>query len=155
MPEVGRTQTRITLLPMAKKKKKTDTESTKSQELSENDPLNFEESLSEVESIVSQLESGSLGLSESLEQYETGIRQLKRCHELLDAAEQRVSVLAGFDVDGNPIVSPLSDEDSGRGTSRKANTRGKAKSKKQPTTEQTNIDNSDGSESPESDEQLF
>jgi exodeoxyribonuclease VII small subunit len=69
--------------------------------------LDFEASLAEVEQIVARLESGELGLSESLQQYETGIKQLKRCHGLLDAAEQKVSLLSGFDADGNPITEPL------------------------------------------------
>ena len=67
----------------------------------------FETSLADVEKIVARLESGDLGLSESLQQYETGIKQLKRCHALLDAAEQKVSLLSGFDADGNPITEPL------------------------------------------------
>lgn len=69
--------------------------------------IDFEESLSEVEQIVSQLESGELGLTASLEKYERGIRRLKQCHEILNAAEQRVSVLSGFDADGNPMLEPL------------------------------------------------
>ena len=67
----------------------------------------FEASLAEVEQIVARLESGELGLTESLEQYEKGIKQLKRCHGLLDAAEQKVSLLSGFDADGNPITEPM------------------------------------------------
>ena len=69
--------------------------------------LDFEHSLREVEQIVARLEGGQLGLSESLQQYEMGIKQLKRCHALLDAAEQRVNVLAGFDAEGNPVLEPL------------------------------------------------
>lgn len=69
--------------------------------------VDFEQALEAIEQIVSKLEGGQLGLSESLQQYELGIRQLKRCQELLDAAEQRVSVLAGFDAEGNPVIEPL------------------------------------------------
>lgn len=69
----------------------------------------FETSLTDVEQIVTRLEAGELGLTESLQQYELGIRQLKRCHALLDAAQQRVSVLSGFDEDGNPVTEPLAD----------------------------------------------
>ena len=71
------------------------------------DQPDFETSLAEVERIVANLESGELGLSESLQQYESGIKQLKRCNKLLDAAEQRVSQLAGFDADGNPVTEPF------------------------------------------------
>jgi len=68
--------------------------------------IDFEESLDEVESIVSQLESGELGLSESLQKYEQGIRELKQCQSLLDKAEQKISKLSGFDADGNPVTAP-------------------------------------------------
>lgn len=71
--------------------------------------LDFEQALQEVEQIVSRLEGGQLGLTESLQQYEVGIKQLKQCHQLLDAAEQRVSLLAGFDADGNPVLESLGD----------------------------------------------
>jgi exodeoxyribonuclease VII small subunit len=98
---------------MAKKKA-----AAKSKQQQTSNDLDFEQSLREVEEIVSRLEGGQLGLSESLEQYEVGIRRLKRCHELLDAAEQRVSVLAGFDAEGNPVEEPLQEASEGR----KANT---------------------------------
>ncbi len=108
---------------MAKKKKNSsETESLASDDSS----LNFEQTLAEVESIVGRLESGNLGLSESLEQYEAGIRQLKHCHQLLDGAEQRVSLLAGFDADGNPIHESMSPEES-RGSNRKAAPSGRSK----------------------------
>ena len=88
---------------MAKKK------SSKSRSDSEENHVDFETSLAEVEQIVARLEGGELDLTESLEQYESGIKHLKRCHALLDAAQQRVSVLSGFDADGNPVTEPMSD----------------------------------------------
>ena len=66
--------------PSQSKKSETDDAAADSQQ------LNFEDSLLQVEQIVARLEGGQLGLSESLEQYEAGIRKLKRCHQLLDAA---------------------------------------------------------------------
>ena len=74
---------------------------------SSDDGPDFEASLAEVERIVADLEGGNLGLTESLQQYETGIKRLKRCHTLLDAVEQKVSLLSGFDADGNPITEPV------------------------------------------------
>lgn len=71
------------------------------------DKMDFEDALSEVEQIVAELETGDLGLTESLGQYEVGVRRLKQCHAMLAEAEQRVSVLAGFDADGNPVTEPL------------------------------------------------
>lgn len=78
------------------------------------DELDFEQSLLEVEQIVARLEGGQLGLAESLQQYEMGVQRLKNCHLLLDAAEQRVNVLSGFDSDGNPILEPLGEGSAGR-----------------------------------------
>lgn len=70
----------------------------------EADETTFEESLASLEKIVAQLESGELGLGKSLEAYEKGIGQLKKCHQLLAAAERRVEILSGVDADGNPVL---------------------------------------------------
>lgn len=69
--------------------------------------IDFENALGEIEEIVSMLESGDLGLTESLVHYERGINRLKQCHQLLEAAEQRVSLLSGFDADGNPVTEAM------------------------------------------------
>ena len=87
---------------MAKKKPKTSSIADNSDDKS----FDFQESLGEVEGIVSQLESGELGLTASLQKYEQGIRELKQCQTLLDAAEQKISQLSGFDADGNPVTAP-------------------------------------------------
>lgn len=87
---------------MAKKKSKTSQNAVKA----DDNNFDFEESLGEVEGIVSQLESGELGLTASLQKYEQGIRELKQCQALLDAAEQKISQLSGFDADGNPVTTP-------------------------------------------------
>lgn len=72
----------------------------------------FEDSLAEIERIVVQLESGELGLAESLERYETAVRRLKTCHKLLEQAERRITILAGFDADGTPVTESFEgDED--------------------------------------------
>ena len=69
----------------------------------------FEESLAELEKIVSQLESGKLGLSDALSQYEAGVGYLKACHGQLEQAERRIELLSGVDAEGNPIVEPFND----------------------------------------------
>lgn len=94
---------------MAKKK----ATSPKSAAPKPNKSVDFESSLAEVERIVMQLETGELNLTESLGQYELGIKRLKQCHQVLEAAEQRVSQLAGFDADGNPIHQSLDDSTAG------------------------------------------
>ena len=44
----------------------------------------FEESLTELQSIVSELEDGSLGLEASLARFERGVGLLRACHVILD-----------------------------------------------------------------------
>lgn len=70
-------------------------------------PVDFEAALAEVESVVQQLESGDLGLSESLAQYERGIQKIKLCHQVLEQAENRISVLTAVDEDGTPSTEPV------------------------------------------------
>lgn len=109
---------------MAKKKptrpERQKSTSRKTGKLVTDDGPDFENSLAEVERIVAGLESGELDLTESLQQYETGIKQLKRCHAMLDSAEQKVSLLSGFDADGNPITEPIDVSSQRSGTGRSA-----------------------------------
>lgn len=53
----------------------------------------FEESIKELEKIVAALERGDVGLEESLDLFEKGIKLSKACNEMLDKAEKKVSVL--------------------------------------------------------------
>ncbi len=53
----------------------------------------FEQSIAELEEIVSQLEGGNVTLDESLELFEQGIKLSKGCQKMLDAAEKKVSIL--------------------------------------------------------------
>ncbi len=53
----------------------------------------FEDSLAELEKIVSELEAGERPLDESLALYERGMASLKQCHQILDKAEKRIRLL--------------------------------------------------------------
>jgi exodeoxyribonuclease VII small subunit len=53
----------------------------------------FEKSMQHLEKIVGQMESGELGLEESLERFEQGIRLAKSCQDTLANAEMRVEQL--------------------------------------------------------------
>jgi exodeoxyribonuclease VII small subunit len=64
----------------------------------------FEDSLTELEKIVAELEGGKLGLSDALARYEEGVRHLKGCQQLLEMAERKIELLSGVDADGNPIT---------------------------------------------------
>jgi exodeoxyribonuclease VII small subunit len=50
----------------------------------------FEKSLQQLEKIVGHMESGELGLQDSLEQFEKGIKLAKVCQDTLANAELRV-----------------------------------------------------------------
>lgn len=67
----------------------------------------FEAALADLGEIVTKLESGALGLSESIAAYERGVGILRRLHEELAVAEKRVSVLVRIDEDGRPVLAPL------------------------------------------------
>ena len=75
---------------------------------SEPQAVTFEVGLAQLGEIVARLESGSLGLSESITAYERGVTILRQLHEELAAVEQRVSVLVRIDEDGRPILEPSS-----------------------------------------------
>ena len=63
------------------------------QKNSDSKPASFEDSLRELEEIVSQLEAGERPLDESLALYEKGVAALKNCHTVLDKAEKRIRML--------------------------------------------------------------
>lgn len=56
--------------------------------------LSYEEAVLQLESIVKQMESGNLMLSESVKVYEEGIRLIKYCEEELNKYEKLISSLA-------------------------------------------------------------
>ena len=53
----------------------------------------FEESTTELEGIVSQLEIGEITLDDSLKLFEQGIKLAKNCRKKLDDAEKKVKIL--------------------------------------------------------------
>ncbi|QPG06597.1 exodeoxyribonuclease VII small subunit [Salinimonas marina] len=53
----------------------------------------FEESLSELEAIVTQMESGDLPLADALQKFERGIALSRQSQQALEQAEQKVKVL--------------------------------------------------------------
>lgn len=54
----------------------------------------FEQAIAQVEGIIDRIESGELGLEESIAEYERGIALLARCRTVLAQAEQRVEELS-------------------------------------------------------------
>jgi len=56
-------------------------------------PLKFEDALSRLETIVTELEKGDLPLSDSLKIFEEGIKLSKNCLKMLDDAERKVAIM--------------------------------------------------------------
>lgn len=56
-------------------------------------PQSFEESVAQLEQIVAAIESGQIGLEQSLAKYEQGMELVKRCRAILDNAEKRIEQL--------------------------------------------------------------
>jgi len=59
----------------------------------------FEETLSALELVVEHLERGRLTMDESISWYEAGLGLMRRCSQLLEQAELRISALDA----GNPV----------------------------------------------------
>lgn len=55
--------------------------------------LTFEESLCELERIVSDLEQGDVSLDEALKQFERGIKLVRNSQGKLEQAQQKVAIL--------------------------------------------------------------
>lgn len=69
----------------------------------------FEKSLQQLEKIVARMESGELGLEESLAQFEQGIKLARTCQDTLANAELRVEQL--IEKNGLQQTVPLEDLD--------------------------------------------
>jgi exodeoxyribonuclease VII small subunit len=58
-------------------------------------PASYEAALTELEALVSQLESGQLPLDQLMAGYQRGAELLKFCRSKLDAIDQQISVIDG------------------------------------------------------------
>jgi exodeoxyribonuclease VII small subunit len=55
--------------------------------------LDFEQSLTDLQSLVERLENGELSLEDSLTAFEQGVRLTRDCQAALSQAEQKVQIL--------------------------------------------------------------
>lgn len=76
----------------------------------------FETSLAELNELVNRLESGALGLSDSIGAYERGVAILRHLHEQLADVEERVRLLVRIDEQGRPILTDIGTESAGVAT---------------------------------------
>lgn len=61
----------------------------------------IEETFTELELIISQLEDGKSSLEDSFGLYETGMKLVKSCGEKIDKVEKQMMVLQGDALDGD------------------------------------------------------
>ena len=69
--------------------------------------LSFEDSMTELQQIVNDLEDNSLGLEASLAGFERGIGLLRDCHSFLERAEQKIEILVSFKESGESVTAPF------------------------------------------------
>jgi exodeoxyribonuclease VII small subunit len=55
--------------------------------------VSFEQSLTDLETLVNKMETGDLSLDESLGAFEEGVKLTRECQKMLDEAEQKVQIL--------------------------------------------------------------
>lgn len=79
--------------------------------------LNFEQALREIEAIIERIETGEVGLEDSLKEYERGVGLVNHCRAKLDKAQQQVEDLtrrleaADDDEPDDEAGEPAADED--------------------------------------------
>ncbi len=71
-------------------------------------PTLFEESLTELEQLVTKMEQGDISLEQALEAFERGVSLTKTCQTALQEAEQKVSILLAKN--GQQTLEPFTDE---------------------------------------------
>ena len=76
----------------------------------ENREFNFEARLSELEQLVTRMEEGDLGLEESLQTFEHGVKLVKECQQALEKAEQKVKVLTSAAGDTEDLEPDSTDD---------------------------------------------
>ena len=81
--------------------------------------VKFEEAMQRLDAIVEAMESGQIGVEESIAKYEEAMGLAAHCRQILDQAEQRIQKIQ-LDAAGQPQVTPFEpppepagDEDAG------------------------------------------
>jgi exodeoxyribonuclease VII small subunit len=69
----------------------------------------FEQALSDLESLVEQLESGELSLDQSLKQFKRGVELTRHCQGILEQAQQVVEQL--IDPEDESSAAPIENRD--------------------------------------------
>jgi exodeoxyribonuclease VII small subunit len=72
-------------------------------------PKSFEDALQELEQILAEIESGEIGLEQSLLKYERGNFLIQHCRGVLNTAEKQMEILSKAE-DGSAGVQPAAEE---------------------------------------------
>ena len=75
-------------------------------------PVRFEQAIEQIEAVIEQIESGEVGLEQSLAEYERATKLIGRCRGILDTAQKRIAELT-TDTQGQLRVAGDGDEGSG------------------------------------------
>ncbi len=59
--------------------------------------VSFEENMERLEKIVAELEKGDLNLDDSVKKFEEGINISKKCNDILEKAEKKITILLKTD----------------------------------------------------------
>lgn len=70
--------------------------------------FSFEDSLAELEQLVSLLEQDNVSLEDSLKSFERGVSLTRDCQKALQDAEQKIQILTTKN--GTPALEPYTDE---------------------------------------------
>jgi exodeoxyribonuclease VII small subunit len=81
---------------------------------SEDNRISFEESISRLEKIVAQLQTGELPLDQALQLFEEGIVLSRQCQTQLEAVERRVEIL--LQEKGSIELAPFGNADNRQGS---------------------------------------
>lgn len=71
--------------------------------------LTYEQAVAELESIIDRMESGETPLEEALADYERGVGLLRRCREVITAAEQKIEYLKAAAGEPSALAGDLAD----------------------------------------------
>ncbi len=61
--------------------------------MKEKEEINFEEAMKKLEEIATELEKNELDLDTSVKKFEEGMELSKKCSQMLESAEKKISVL--------------------------------------------------------------
>lgn len=80
--------------------RKQDKKQQEQNDIKQQESCSIEETFTRIDELIAQLESPEIGLEDSFQAYEEGMKLLKACNEQIDRVEKKVLVLSadgGFD----------------------------------------------------------